>query len=74
MTNFCKTFSFMFSNPARGLIDNSHSPKAERLGLCFILTPEQLLGFSDQEKQQVYFNMDAIIREIKNRRTYSISK
>lgn len=29
--------------------------------------------FSDQEKSQVYFTLDAVIREIKNRRTYALS-
>ena len=35
---------------------------------------EELREFSEQEKQQVYFNLDAIIREIKNRRTYALAK
>ncbi len=30
--------------------------------------------FSDQEKSQVYFTLDAVIREIKNRRTYAVAK
>lgn len=34
---------------------------------------KELREFSDQEKEQVYFNLDAVIREIKNRRTYAIS-
>ena len=32
---------------------------------------KELRAFSEQEKQQVFFNMDAVIREIKNRKTYS---
>ncbi len=32
---------------------------------------KELSEFSDAEKEQVFFNMDAIIREIKNRRLYS---
>lgn len=35
---------------------------------------KELREFSEQEKQQVYFNLDAIIREIKNRRTYAVAK
>jgi hypothetical protein len=31
-------------------------------------------AFSEQEKSQVYFTIDAVIREIKNRRTYAPSK
>lgn len=32
---------------------------------------KELHEFSEQEKQQVYFNLDAVMREIKNRRTYA---
>jgi transcriptional regulator with XRE-family HTH domain len=35
---------------------------------------KELKEFSDQEKQQVFFNMDAVIREIKNRKTYSTAE
>lgn len=35
---------------------------------------KELRGLSEPEKEQVYFNMDAVIREIKNRRMYSIAK
>ena len=30
--------------------------------------------FSSEEKSQVYFTLDAVIREIKNRRTYALVK
>lgn len=32
---------------------------------------KELRELSEQEKEQVYFNMDAIIREIKNRKAYA---
>lgn len=32
---------------------------------------KELRTLSEEEREQVYFNMDAIIREIKNRKTYS---
>ena len=35
---------------------------------------KEVEDFSDQEKSQVYFTLDAVIREIKNRRTYAIAK
>ncbi|RCX01008.1 helix-turn-helix protein [Schleiferia thermophila] len=33
---------------------------------------KELREFSEQEKEQVYFNLDAVIREIKNRKTYAL--
>lgn len=35
---------------------------------------KELREFSEQEKEQVYFNLDAVIREIKNRRMYAMAK
>jgi len=35
---------------------------------------KDLKDFSKEEKSQVYFTLDAVIREIKNRRTYAIAK
>lgn len=35
---------------------------------------KELQELSEPEKEQVCFNMDAVIREIKNRRLYSIAK
>lgn len=35
---------------------------------------KEVKDFSDQEKNQIYFTLDAVIREIKNRRTYAIAK
>ena len=35
---------------------------------------KDIKDFSEQEKNQIYFTLDAVIREIKNRRTYSFSK
>lgn len=35
---------------------------------------KEVKGFSEQEKNQIFFTLDAIICEIKNRRTYSIAK
>ncbi len=32
---------------------------------------KEIKGFEDQEKKQIYFTLDAVIREIKNRRTYA---
>ena len=32
---------------------------------------KELQEFSNQEKEQVYFTLDAVIREIKNRKAYS---
>ena len=32
---------------------------------------KDIKGFEEQEKNQVYFTLDAVIREIKNRRTYA---
>lgn len=35
---------------------------------------KEVKDFSDQEKTQFYFTLDAFIREIKNRRTNAIAK
>lgn len=35
---------------------------------------KEVKDFSTEEKTQVYFTLDAVIREIKNRRTYAIAK
>ncbi len=35
---------------------------------------KDIKDFSNEEKRQVYFTLDAVIREIKNRRTYAIAK
>ncbi len=32
---------------------------------------KELREFSDQEKEQVYFTLDAVIREIRNRKAYA---
>jgi|SRR5690554_185175 len=32
---------------------------------------KELTSFTEKEIEQVYFNLDAVIREIKNRKTYS---
>jgi len=32
---------------------------------------KEIGGFSDEEQQQVLFTLDAVIREIKNRKTYA---
>ncbi len=32
---------------------------------------KEVEDFSEQEKSQIYFTLDAVIREIKNRRTYA---
>ena len=32
---------------------------------------QELQGFSDQEREQVYFTLDAVIREIRNRKAYA---
>jgi len=29
-------------------------------------------NFAEKEKEQIHFNLDAIIHEIKNRRTYAV--
>jgi len=33
---------------------------------------KELSEFSEKEKEQVYFTLDAVIREIKNRKTYTL--
>lgn len=33
---------------------------------------KELKSFTQKEIEQVYFNLDAVIREIKNRKTYSL--
>lgn len=33
---------------------------------------KELKSFTEKEIEQVYFNLDAVIREIKNRKTYSL--
>ena len=35
---------------------------------------KDIKDFSKEEKSQIYFTLDAVIREIKNRRTYAIAK
>jgi len=35
---------------------------------------KEVEDFSSEEKSQIYFTLDAVIREIKNRRTYAIVK
>lgn len=32
---------------------------------------KDIKSFADQERSQIYFTLDAVIREIKNRRTYA---
>jgi transcriptional regulator with XRE-family HTH domain len=32
---------------------------------------KDIKSFAEQEKKQIYFTLDAVIREIKNRRTYA---
>lgn len=32
---------------------------------------KDIKSFADQERNQIYFTLDAVIREIKNRRTYA---
>ena len=35
---------------------------------------KEVKNFSEQEKNQIFFTLDAVISEIKNRRTYALAK
>ena len=35
---------------------------------------KEVEDFSEQEKSQVYFTFDGVIRKIKNRRTYAVAR
>ena len=35
---------------------------------------KEVKEFSSEEKSQIYFTLDAVIREIKNRRTYAVGR